>query len=302
MRWASAAKKNGISAPTPNFLAGVSSFHSTTAGTALPAAMPATKASCDGRQATRLLTLTALPKTINFHLLTTPFRSGDGSKMNVDIASLKRPQGLFLAAAALRLVLFFAFPGLPELVAGRVEVSTPVNSFKRCKCYTPPLESIHLGLRGADPRNSTRRPFPLQPQRIALRWRRLPPSTAAAAALLPPPEFRVLAGLHLPPLHSDRPPERQCVDDYRRVRGSWVVCAVYLSAEGQEVERLGGGYSVRALQTSLRLTWPLIKPYVAFCLILSQSRLVLDDRRPSSRHAPSFMPSQTPLQAPHTAP
>lgn len=51
--------------------------------------------------------------------------------MNVDIASLKRPQGLFLTAAALRLVLFFAFPGLPELVAGRVEVSTPVNSFKR---------------------------------------------------------------------------------------------------------------------------------------------------------------------------
>lgn len=61
-------------------------------------------------------------------------RSGDGSKMNVDISSLKRPQGLFLTAAALRLALFFVFPGLPELVAGRVEVSTPVNSFKRCEC------------------------------------------------------------------------------------------------------------------------------------------------------------------------
>lgn len=54
--------------------------------------------------------------------------------MNVDIQSLKRPQGLILAAAALRLALFFVFPGLPELVAGRVEVSTPVNSFKRCMC------------------------------------------------------------------------------------------------------------------------------------------------------------------------
>lgn len=54
--------------------------------------------------------------------------------MNVDISSLKRPQGLFLTAAILRLVLFYAFPGLPELVAGRVEVSTPVNSFKRCMC------------------------------------------------------------------------------------------------------------------------------------------------------------------------
>lgn len=63
--------------------------------------------------------------------------------MNVEISSLKRPQGLFLAAAALRLALFFLFPGLPELVAGRVEVSTPVNSFKRCTRFAldggPPL-------------------------------------------------------------------------------------------------------------------------------------------------------------------
>lgn len=58
--------------------------------------------------------------------------SGDGSKMNIGTSSLKGPRGLFLAAAALRLALFFVFPGLPELVAGRVEVSTPVNSFKRC--------------------------------------------------------------------------------------------------------------------------------------------------------------------------
>lgn len=57
--------------------------------------------------------------------------------MNVDISSLKRPQGLFLAAAVLRLALFFVFPGLPELVAGRVEVSTPVNSFKRRRCSLP---------------------------------------------------------------------------------------------------------------------------------------------------------------------
>lgn len=56
--------------------------------------------------------------------------------MNGSNPSLKRLQGLYLAAAVLRLVLFFAFPGLPELVAGRVEVSTPVTSFKRCM---PPL-------------------------------------------------------------------------------------------------------------------------------------------------------------------
>ncbi|KAF2264385.1 CDC91 cell division cycle 91-like protein [Lojkania enalia] len=38
---------------------------------------------------------------------------------------------LFAAAAAVRLLLFTAFPSLPSLLAGRVEVSTPVTSFKR---------------------------------------------------------------------------------------------------------------------------------------------------------------------------
>jgi phosphatidylinositol glycan class U len=41
---------------------------------------------------------------------------------------------LFGAAAAVRLLLFTVFPALPELLAGRVEVSTPVTSFKRCMC------------------------------------------------------------------------------------------------------------------------------------------------------------------------
>ncbi|TDZ20335.1 Phosphatidylinositol glycan anchor biosynthesis class U protein [Colletotrichum orbiculare MAFF 240422] len=39
--------------------------------------------------------------------------------------------GVYLAAAALRLLLFVAFPGLPDLLTGRVEISTPVTSFKR---------------------------------------------------------------------------------------------------------------------------------------------------------------------------
>ncbi|KAF1934150.1 PIG-U-domain-containing protein [Didymella exigua CBS 183.55] len=38
---------------------------------------------------------------------------------------------LFGGAAALRLLLFTVSPGLPNLLAGRVEVSTPVTSFKR---------------------------------------------------------------------------------------------------------------------------------------------------------------------------
>ena len=39
---------------------------------------------------------------------------------------------LFSTAAALRILLVVAFPGLPDLLTGRVEISTPVNSFKRC--------------------------------------------------------------------------------------------------------------------------------------------------------------------------
>ncbi|KAK4696730.1 GPI-anchor transamidase subunit U, partial [Lecanoromycetidae sp. Uapishka_2] len=39
---------------------------------------------------------------------------------------------LYGFAAALRLLLFFAFPSLPDLLTGRVEISTPVTSFKRC--------------------------------------------------------------------------------------------------------------------------------------------------------------------------
>lgn len=43
----------------------------------------------------------------------------------------RRKITLFGAAATLRLVLCFAFPSLPNLLAGRVEISTPVTSFKR---------------------------------------------------------------------------------------------------------------------------------------------------------------------------
>ncbi|KAI9729532.1 MAG: hypothetical protein M1834_006728 [Cirrosporium novae-zelandiae] len=46
--------------------------------------------------------------------------------------SIDRQKGLlFGAAAGLRLLLLLAFPGLPNLLAGRVEISTPVTSFKR---------------------------------------------------------------------------------------------------------------------------------------------------------------------------
>lgn len=44
----------------------------------------------------------------------------------------RRKVALFGAAAAVRLLLF-TFPGLPDLLTGRVEISTPVTSFKRCE-------------------------------------------------------------------------------------------------------------------------------------------------------------------------
>lgn len=37
------------------------------------------------------------------------------------------------AAVCLRLALFLVFPALPTVLTNRVEVSTPVTSFKRCK-------------------------------------------------------------------------------------------------------------------------------------------------------------------------
>ena len=43
----------------------------------------------------------------------------------------RRKTTLFGAAAVLRLILFVAFPSLSDLLAGRVEVSTPITSFKR---------------------------------------------------------------------------------------------------------------------------------------------------------------------------
>ncbi|KAI9767106.1 MAG: hypothetical protein M1840_005895 [Geoglossum simile] len=43
----------------------------------------------------------------------------------------RRKAALFGAAIAIRLLLFTAFPSLPLLLTGRVEISTPVTSFKR---------------------------------------------------------------------------------------------------------------------------------------------------------------------------
>lgn len=51
--------------------------------------------------------------------------------MNGGKVTLGRTAGLYAGAAILRLSLFTLFPGLPDLLTGRVEISTPVTSFKR---------------------------------------------------------------------------------------------------------------------------------------------------------------------------
>lgn len=48
----------------------------------------------------------------------------------------RRKVALYVIAANLRLVLFVVFPNIPDLLTGQVEVSTPLNSFKRRMPYT----------------------------------------------------------------------------------------------------------------------------------------------------------------------
>ncbi|KAL1965893.1 hypothetical protein VTN77DRAFT_5026 [Rasamsonia byssochlamydoides] len=57
----------------------------------------------------------------------------------------RRKAGVFAAAVALRLLLFCAFPSLPDLLTARVEVSTPVSSFKRLQ------EGLFLYTRNVSP-------------------------------------------------------------------------------------------------------------------------------------------------------
>ena len=53
--------------------------------------------------------------------------------------------GIFAGAAALRLVVFLAFPQIPDFLSTQVEISTPVSSFKRLK------EGLFLYNRGVSP-------------------------------------------------------------------------------------------------------------------------------------------------------
>lgn len=86
----------------------------------------------------------------------------------------RRKATVFGSAAVLRALLFFAFPSLPDLLTGRVEISTPITSFKRRKLPSRLSCSVTNG------KSSTRRSLPLYSQCLSLRWRRLLPSASLA--------------------------------------------------------------------------------------------------------------------------
>lgn len=44
---------------------------------------------------------------------------------------------LYAAAAVIRVLAVLLFPGLPDLLALRAEIATPINSFKRCESPAP---------------------------------------------------------------------------------------------------------------------------------------------------------------------
>lgn len=117
---------------------------------------------------------------------------------------------LYGGAAALRLVLFTVFPALPSLLAGRVEVSTPVTSFKRCRSHPLPVERYDAW-QPADLYSSAGRPLPIHPQCLSLRRRPLPPGTPPAAAFLAATGPLVLPNRYRHRLHRGGSPQRVCL-------------------------------------------------------------------------------------------
>lgn len=81
--------------------------------------LPTTFGNIDGRQFTCVREWAAFPTVATL-------------SMSID----RRKALLFASASAIRLLLFFGFPSLPDLLTGRVEISTSVTSFKRCNRTT----------------------------------------------------------------------------------------------------------------------------------------------------------------------
>lgn len=74
-----------------------------------------------------------------FNVRSCPDHASDASQTMAALTNVynDHPKAvLFATAAALRVLLALTFSGLPDLLTGRVEISTPVNSFKRCTWHT----------------------------------------------------------------------------------------------------------------------------------------------------------------------
>jgi phosphatidylinositol glycan class U len=113
---------------------------------------------------------------------------------------------LFGAAAAVRLLLFTAFPSLPNLLAGRVEVSTPVTSFKRLQ------EGLFLYTHNVSPYDGgiyhQVRPTAITHTNSILTILGTPPSPP----LLPPTKSGILPVCDKPVVHCGRLTGGGCVD------------------------------------------------------------------------------------------
>lgn len=87
----------------------------------------------ESRQVALLCTSLPVRDPIQLHGPNSPPLPSSNAMSN--IMTLRGKASVYAGAALLRLALFVAFPALPDLLTGRVEVSTPMTSFKRCKQF-----------------------------------------------------------------------------------------------------------------------------------------------------------------------
>jgi hypothetical protein len=147
-----------------------------------------------------------------------------------------QPLLLYGAAAAVRLLLSTAFPSLPTLLAGRVEVSTPVSSFKR---RMDPNDVHVFFVIAANTRCSARRPLSIYPQCVSVRRWCLPSSAPPTTAILAPPEPLVSPFHDESSLHIGGPAERLRASSDCGERPGFGHASVQVFEERLEMEQLG---------------------------------------------------------------
>ena len=169
----------------------------------------------------------------------------------------RRKAILFTSAAGLRLIFFFAFPSLPDLLTGRVEISTPVTSFKRRKHLVPfrsvPLMTDIVQYKKASSFTPTMflhmmaasftRHVPLPKHELFPSANQLTGSIAATT-LRPHPSLP-LSTRDCPSLRPHRSALRQCPHANHRVRRVWLLTSLHIAEERYEMGPHSGGSGVR---------------------------------------------------------